>query len=223
MSNIRNALKLCLVTNIKTQQPLFEYLGFIIKAAAGGITMVQLREKGQNIHEIKEKAIALRHILRPLNIPLIINDFVELADDIDADGVHLGQQDMSPEEARAILGPDKIIGLSIESFEDLERSNASSALDYVTASAVYPSKTKPDCKKIWGLKGLSEIVHLSKHPVTAIGGITLTNIKDIHRAGASGVAVVGAIHDAHDPYDASKNLRHLFDRSIHANLSWRMR
>lgn len=223
MFNIRQSLKLCLLTNIKADQKFSEYLSFILKSVAGGVTMVQLREKGSDLADVKRKAIGLQQVLRPLNIPLIINDFVELAADINADGVHIGQHDMSPEDARKILGPHKIIGLSIESMRDLEISNQSEAITYVTASAVYPSKTKPECKTIWGIKGLSEIVQQSRHPVTAIGGITAHNIQQIERAGASGVAVIGAIHDHADPYLASKSLRDRFDHAAVAKLSWSLR
>lgn len=223
MFNIRQALKLCLLTHIKPDQPLNEYLKFVIQAVAGGVTMVQLREKGTDLIEVKEKALALQQVLRPLGVPLIINDFVELAAEINADGVHIGQEDMSPAQARNILGRDKIIGLSIESFNDLELSNQSDDLNYVTASAVYQSKTKPYCKTLWGIQGLSDIVKLSRHPVTAIGGIKLNNIKEIERAGATGVAVIGAIHDEPDPYLASRYLREHFDQSLHSKLTWKMR
>lgn len=223
MFNIRQSLKLCLLTNIKPNESLPEYLKFVLKSVAGGVTMVQLREKGTDLSDVKHKARALQQILRPLNIPLIINDFVELAAEIDADGVHIGQHDMSPERARKILGPHKMIGLSIEDMRDLTLSNQSEAITYVTASAVYASKTKPQCKTLWGINGLSDIVRVSRHPVTAIGGITVHNIKAIERAGASGVAVIGAIHDHADPYVASKHLREHFDHSCHSKLSWSLR
>ena len=89
---------------------------------------------------------------------------------------------------------------------DVYESNEMSVLDYVTASAVHTSKTKPDCKKIWGLDGLQEILKVSRHPVTAIGGITVQNARQIMNAGASGVAVIGAVHDYKDPYLAACNL-----------------
>lgn len=223
MFNIRQSLKLCLLTNMKANQSLPEYLKFVLKSVAGGVTMVQLREKGCDQAEVKAKAIALQKVLRPLQVPLIINDFVELAAEIDADGVHIGQQDMSADQARKILGPNKIIGLSIEDMRDLALSNESDAITYITASAVYPSKSKPLCKTLWGIHGLSAIVKESRHPVTAIGGITVHNIKAIERAGASGVAVIGAIHDHADPYLAAKHLRDHFDHAYFSKLSWSLR
>ncbi len=206
MKNLNTVLKLCLLTHVK-HQSFGEYLSFIERAVRGGVTMVQLREEDGDPDIIKEKAIALKKLLKPWNVPLIINDFVEIARAIDAEGVHLGQQDMSPIEARKILGPEKIIGLSIESLSELSISRKIDAINYVTASAVYPSKTKPDCKKMWGLEGLKQIVNHASHPVTAIGGINRDNVREIMRSGVEGIAVIGAIHDAADPYYAALMLK----------------
>lgn len=201
---LRESLKLCLVTNIK-QQSMDEYLIFIKRAVMGGVSMVQLREKGDDFAEVRQKAIALKNLLHEFRIPLIINDFVNLAAEIGAAGVHIGPHDMSISEARKILGPNKIIGYSIETLEDLNRINKED-VNYVTASAIYPSKTKPECNTIWGLDGLRSVVTNSKHPVTAIGGINTRNAGDIFSAGAVGVAVVGAIHDPICPHQASQEL-----------------
>ncbi len=207
---LRNNLRLCFVTNINDRH-IGDYLTLIKRAVRGGVTMVQLREKASDINEIRHKAIALQPLLKPIGVPLIINDFVDLAAEINADGVHIGQQDMSVSEARMILGHDKIIGLSIESMDELYKANDVDGISYVTASAVFPSRTKPNCKKIWGLHGLEEIAKQSRHPVTAIGGITEYNIKDILKIqNVSGVAVVGAIERAICPYNAAKNLAKSF-------------
>lgn len=197
-------LKLCLVTNIKGD--LTSYSETVRRAALGGITMVQLREKHHDINHIKEKALFLKNILRPLGIPLIINDYVELAAEIDADGVHIGQQDMSVKVARKILGENKIIGLSIESFDELYEANHQPDISYVTASAVFPSITKIDCKTIWGIDNLKTLVTESSHPITAIGGINSTNAPEVFNAGVCGIAVVSAIQNALDPYKAAKEL-----------------
>ncbi len=216
-----HSLKLCLVTNINNQ-PMNKYIKFIEHAAMGGITMVQLREKSGNPLEVKERARELQRLLRSFEIPLIINDYVELAAEIDADGVHIGQQDMSAFRAREILGPDKIIGLSVESLEEVEKSNnLTNIIDYITASAVFPSKTKPDCKKIWGIDGLRQVVENSKHPVTAIGGIKLHNTFDIINTGAKGIAVIGAIHDSPNPYQAVQNLRRIIDSKEEIEFQYR--
>ncbi len=197
-------LKLCLVTNIGNK-PFQEYLNFIEQAVAGGVTMVQLREKFIPYSEIKKRALALQDILRTFNVPLIINDYVDLAIEIDADGVHVGNSDMSALKAREKLGLSKIIGVSIENMEDLEDANKL-PVSYVAASAIFPSSTKLDCKTFWGIDGLKIVVEKSTHPVIAIGGIGPQHIAEIFNTGAKGVAVVGAIHEASDPYRAARSL-----------------
>ncbi len=210
---LKTSLRICFVTNIK-EKPLDDYLKLVNQAVAGGVTMVQLREKAADIKDVRYKAIALQNILRPKGVPLIINDFVELAAEINADGVHIGQQDMSVAQARKILGPHKIIGLSIESIDELHLANDTKGINYVTASAVFPSVTKPDCKKIWGLEGLKGIARQSKHPVTAIGGITEHNIREVlNVSNVCGVALVGAIERATCPYNTARNLAKAFENN----------
>lgn len=198
-------LKLCLVTHSK-HQSIDLYKHTILKAARGGVTSIQIREKKSDISQLRDFALEIKSILKPFKISLIINDHVRLAKDIDADGVHLGQSDIHPIQAREILGPDKIIGLSIETLQELTIANQISCLDYVAASAVFKSKTKPNSKTLWGLTGLKQIVQRSVHPVVAIGGITLTNIEQIMELGTFGAAVVGAIHDAYDAQRAASDL-----------------
>lgn len=207
-----NALKLCLVTHLQ-HQAFSVYKSFLLKAIRGGITAVQLREKNKSLSELQALALEFKATLRPFKIPLIINDHVDIAKVIGADGVHLGQSDLSPYEARSILGPAKIIGWSIETLEELALANQLTCIDYVAASAVFPSKNKPDCKTIWGIAGLQQIIQLSKHPVIAIGGINLNNVGMVIDNGACGVAVVGAIHD-NDPTQSAADLLAAIDHSI---------
>lgn len=195
-------LKLCLITH--PQHCNFEYL--VLQAIKGGVTSVQLRNKTNALSTTQALAVALISLLRPLNIPLIINDNIDLAKAVDADGVHLGQSDRHPVEARQILGPDKIIGWSIETYEQLEQANQLKCIDYIAASALFSSKTKPDCKTIWGLEGLTNIAQISTHPVVAIGGINSSNIRDVMRAGACGAAVISAIYDHPQPEQAARAL-----------------
>ena len=206
------ALRLCLVTNLQNQS-FSLYKPFILKAIQGGITSVQLREKTKNLFEFQQLALKLKSTLRPFKIPLIINDHVEIAKDVDADGVHIGQSDLSPYEARKILGPSKIIGWSVETLKELEIAKQLTCIDYIAASAVFPSKTKPDCKTIWGIAGLRQITELSKYPVIAIGGINLSNIGAIMDNGACGAAVIGAIHN-HDPRKSAADLIAEIDYTI---------
>lgn len=210
---IKDHLKLCLVTHAQTKSFLL-YKKFILQAIEGGVTLIQLREKSKSLSQIRRMALELKAILRPFKIPLIINDRVEIAKEIDADGIHLGQSDLSPSDARQILGPTKIIGLSVETFAELEIANQLTCIDYIAASAVFPSKTKSDCKTTWGLDGLKEIVQKSKYPVIAIGGINHHNIHNIIESGACGAAVISAIHNQDDPEKAARDLITEINQSI---------
>lgn len=196
--NNNEYLKLCLLTHIESRS-FDEYQKIILSAIHGGITSIQLREKNLPYKELKSLALSLQSLLKPFRIPFFINDNVNLAKEIDADGVHLGQSDTSPIDARRLLGKDKIIGLSIESPQELEIANRLDCINYIAASAVFPSKTKNNCRTIWGLDGLKEVVKKSIHPVIAIGGINPTNVNDIMKCGAAGIAVISTIHDHPQP------------------------
>lgn len=205
-----NFYKLMLVTHRK-DTPVSAYLDFIKVCAAHGTSCVQLREKNMNEDELFEFGVQLKSVLDPLNVPLIINDNVALAMRLDAAGVHLGQTDGDPYAARKIMGPDKIIGVSIEALQELEAAN-DMPVDYVAASAVFDTPNKTNLKMIWGLEGVRTLAGLSKHPVMGIGGINGTNARQVIQAGAKGVAVIGALHDAPDPASASKALRYMIDQ-----------
>ena len=185
-------------------------LGFaaLQQAIAGGVTAIQLRDKHHSRNAVRDSALRLKSLLNPLNIPLIINDDVTLAQEVQADGVHLGQNDLSPEDARAILGDDKIIGLSVETVEQLHKANQLTCIDYIAASAVFPSTTKHDCVTYWGLAGLKTMAELSTHPVIAIGGINLENITAVIQHGAVGVAV-SSVLDHHPLSTAQKLIKEL--------------
>lgn len=207
-----HALKLCLVTDLQNQ-PFSSYQSLLIDAIRGGITSVQLREKNKTPPEFHDLALQFKSTLSDFNIPLIINDHVEIAKAIDADGVHIGQSDLSPYEARNLLGPSKIIGWSVETIQELVIANQLTCIDYIAASAVFPSKTKLNCKTIWGLTGLQQISKLSKHHVIAIGGIDINNVAAIFDNGAAGVAVVSAIHNQNPKKSAAELLARI-DHSI---------
>lgn len=208
-----NPLKLCLVTH-RQHQSFDVYQEMILHSVQGGVTSVQLRDKHANLHEFYEMAVALKALLLPYHIPLIINDHLEIAKAIQAEGVHLGQSDTSPSRARELLGPDVYIGLSIESLDELVIANQLDCIDYVAASAVFQSTTKTDCITIWGLDGLKQLCSQSLHPVVAIGGITANNICPVMRCGAAGVAIVSAIHQAACPRDVASHLIHVLE-SVH--------
>ena len=189
----------------------------VSEAVKGGVTVVQLREKDASTGEFIELARRLMKLLKPLDIPLIINDRVDVALAVDADGVHIGQSDMSYEDARRLLGPDKIIGLSVESFEDIEAANALD-VDYIGISPVYGTPTKTDTAEPFGLEGLRKAVQMSAHPTVAIGGMNASTIAEVMAAGTDGVAVVSAICSAENIRKATSDLRAIVEANI--KISW---
>lgn len=202
--------KLMLVTDRK-QMPLDDYLQFIKTCASGGITSVQLREKHLSAEACLSFGRKLKEILDPLNIPLIVNDNIELALQINASGVHLGQTDGDPELARQRLGPDKIIGVSIDTEDNLIKANHL-PIDYVGVGAIFPTTSKPNITTVWGTSGLNALSHQSKHPIIGIGGINESNALEVLTSGAQGIAIIAAIHDANDPYLTTQNLRHIIEK-----------
>lgn len=138
-----------------------EQLEFVIREAiAGGVTMVQLREKHGDIRAFIQRAEAIKPMLQAAGIPLIINDRVDVALAVDADGVHLGQSDMPADVARRLIGEGKILGLSVENEQQLEAAQ-SLPLDYLGLSAIFPTPTKTDTVYAWGLEALPKRPHLA--------------------------------------------------------------
>jgi thiamine-phosphate pyrophosphorylase len=172
------------------------------ESVKGGVTMVQLREKNCSTTDFIELAIRLKRILEPYKVPLIINDRLDVALASDADGLHIGQSDMSYQAAREILGYQKIIGLSVETVSQAKEAN-SLDVDYIGISPVFTTGTKADIATPLGLEGVTEIASFSKHPIVGIGGIHAGNAKEVIDAGADGVAVVSAICSATDPEKAA--------------------
>ena len=213
---MKDYLKLYLVTDreLSLGRSLEEVVSEAVK---GGVTVVQLREKDASTGEFIELARRLMKLLKPLRIPLIINDRVDVALAVDADGVHIGQSDMSYEDARRLLGPDKIIGLSVESFEDIEAANALD-VDYIGISPVYGTPTKTDTAEPFGLEGLRKAAQMSAHPTVAIGGMNASTIAEVMAAGTDGVAVVSAICSAENIRKATSDLRAIVEANI--KISW---
>jgi thiamine-phosphate pyrophosphorylase len=176
------------------------------EAVKGGVTMVQLREKECNTRAFIELAIRLKQKLMPYGIPLIINDRADVAWAADADGLHIGQSDMSYEVARQLLGQSKIIGLSVENIDQVYQANALD-VDYIGISPVFSTLTKVDTALPFGLDGVRQVMAVSKHPAVAIGGINSNNAVDVMQAGANGIAVVSAICSAVSPREAASALK----------------
>ena len=181
------------------------------EAVEGGVTMVQLREKDACTRDFVDLGIRLKALLGPIGIPLIINDRLDVALACDADGVHIGQSDMPYDTARAILGPDKIIGLSVENMEQVLAANALD-VDYIGVSPVFATPTKTDTAPAFGLEGLRKAVQLSRHKAVGIGGMNADTVGGVMECGACGCAVVSAIMAATDPREASAQLRKLIRR-----------
>ncbi len=178
----------------------------IVEAAiTGGVCCVQLREKNLGTREMVEEAKALMALLKPRNIPLIVNDRVDVALAADADGVHLGQSDMHISDARALVGPGKLIGISAETQEDAIRAEREGA-DYIGVSPVYSTATKTDIAKPLGLEGVREMRRNVTIPLVGIGGISEKNAADVMRSGADGVAVVSAIVSAACPESSARRI-----------------
>jgi len=176
------------------------------EAVKGGVTMVQLREKECSTRDFIELAIRLKQKLAPYNVPLIINDRADVALAANADGLHIGQSDMQCNMARQLLGADKIIGLSVENMEQVYESN-NMDVDYIGISPVFSTATKTDTALPFGLEGIRDVMAICNHPAVAIGGINLTNVREIMAAGAHGIAVVSAICSAESPKAAAIELK----------------
>jgi len=199
-------------------------LDVVAQAIASGVTCVQLREKQTDVARIFTLGQALLKLLKPLDIPLIINDHVELAKLLDADGVHLGQNDMPCQQARQVLGNNKIIGLSIENIKQAKEMRVAhknkdlSAVDYFGIGPIFATTTKPDAAPTLGLtvlKSIQQIINdtdMNKKPLVAIGGINHENAAEVLACGVDGLAVVSAIMAAPDPCFATKQLAQIINR-----------
>ena len=168
----------------------------IEKALQGGVTVLQLREKNISADELIEETAALKKICDTYNVPLIINDNVEIAIKCNADGVHVGADDMPVSEIRKRAGRDFIIGATAKTVEQAQKAEREGA-DYLGVGAVFSSPTKTEAKRITK-EQLSEITKAVNIPVVAIGGIDADNITELHNTGISGVAVISALFSAED-------------------------
>lgn len=186
----------------------------IVEAAVrGGVTAVQLREKTVSNTEFAERAARMKRILEGTGIALIINDRPDVAAACGADGVHLGQSDAGPSEARRALGTDAIIGLSVETLAQAEAAEALE-VDYLGVSPVFETPTKNNAGPGWGLDGLIHLRARTNRLLVAIGGINAATAAAVLAAGADGLAVVSAICSASDPESAARELREIIERFL---------
>jgi thiamine-phosphate pyrophosphorylase len=185
----------------------------VCAAARGGVTAVQLREKECGTREFVELGRRLKALLVPFGVPLLVNDRVDVALAVGADGVHIGQADMNFRDARALLGPEAAIGLSVETMEQAQEAERLGAA-YLGVSSVFPTATKPGTAPEWGLAGLGRLRAASRHVLVGIGGITVENAAEVIQAGADSVAVVSAICGARDPENAARELRRVVEAAM---------
>lgn len=186
--------------------------------AQGGATLVQLRDKHGDTGTMVETARAIKKTLAPFGIAFVVNDRVDVALAAGADGVHIGPEDMAVADARRLLGPDAIIGLSIKSVAEAEAAPVD-MIDYVGSGGVYATLSKEQKKPPIGPQGLARIIEALKRrkqsmPVCGIAGIDATNTAEIIGAGADGVAVISALSLASDPAAATRTLRGIVDGAL---------
>jgi thiamine-phosphate pyrophosphorylase len=177
----------------------------VVKAAIeGGATVIQYREKEASTGEMIKEASAIQVVTKAAGVPLIINDRIDVALAIDADGVHVGQSDMPADLARKLIGPDKILGVSARTPELVAKAIADGA-DYLGIGDIFGTTTKKDTVVI-GLAKFKQLVELSTIPVVGIGGVTKDNASGVIKAGADGVAVISAVFGKDDPKLAAHEL-----------------
>ncbi len=173
------------------------------RAVAGGVTMVQLRDKHATTAQRTDLALALKAALKGTGVPLVINDDVLAAVATDADGAHIGQSDISAKQTRALLGPGKILGLSCETVQTVRDADPA-LVDYLGLGPVFGTTTKTDHACPTGFDGLAQLVALSSLPNVAIGGLKPDHIDGVLASGADGMAVVSAICGQSDPRTAAR-------------------
>lgn len=196
--------RLCLVTDraLLGGRALADVVGAAVR---GGVTLVQLREKTASTRAFLEDARALKALLSGTGVPLVINDRVDIALAVGAEGVHVGQSDMPVADVRRLVGEGMLIGLSITRAEELAGADAAAA-DYLGIGPVHPQHTKADAAAPLGLGGFARLRRLTRKPVLAIGGVKAADAALLREEGADGLAVVSAILGAPDPEAAARAL-----------------
>lgn len=173
-------------------------LGIVESALKGGVTLVQYRDKKTSAAKMYQRAKLLKSLTGHYNVPLLINDRLDIALAVNAEGLHIGQSDLPYSVARKILGPKSIIGLSVENLEQAKIAEGLD-VDYIGVSPIYKTPTKTDTENPFGLDGLKAVHQISRHPLVAIGGIKLNNATDVIKAGATGLAIVSGLSTSPNP------------------------
>ena len=179
------------------------------EAVEGGVTLVQLREKNISSLDFYTIALKMKELVNSYNVPLIINDRLDIALAVDADGLHVGQEDLPPAVARKLLGPEKILGYSVGNPEQARRGERDGA-DYLGAGTVFPTGSKADTGEPIGPEGLRAIKQAVAIPVVGIGGIEISNLEKVKAAGVDGISLISAILGSNDIEAASRQLINLW-------------
>lgn len=196
--------RLCLIADTESVGDR-NLVSIVYQAVTAGVNLVQLRAKNLNSSEFFHLAFEVSQLLSPLDITLIINDRADIALACEADGVHLGKDDLPLIEARRVLGENKIIGISANTLEDAMVAQAKGA-DYLGVGPIYPTSSKVDAGPALGIEWLASIRKSIDIPILAVGGINAPNAHECIAAGASGIAVISAILEAHDTAKAVYDL-----------------
>lgn len=178
----------------------------------GGVTFLQLREKDLDDEHFYQEAVRLQEMAREYGVPFVVNDNVDIAVRMNADGVHVGQSDMEAGDVRALIGPDKILGVSAQTVEQAILAEKRGA-DYLGVGAVFPTGSKDDAEEVSyeTLKAICEAVSI---PVVAIGGITINNTHELAGSGICGIAVISAIYGQKDIYEATVSLKKVTEEMV---------
>lgn len=207
-------LSLYLVTD-KRNKTDDEFLKIIEEAIKGGTTVVQIREKEGETLDFYNLALKVKEITSKYNVPLIVNDRIDVALAIKSEGVHIGQTDMPADVARSLIGDEMILGVSASTFKEARKAEKDGA-DYIGTGAVFPTATKDDAPSITK-DDLKEVTGSINIPTVAIGGITLENASELAGTGIAGISVVSAIMNSEDPKTASENLLKIYNEKIDKN------
>ena len=214
-NEIRNAMLLYAITDRSWLKEGESLAGVCENVLKNGATFLQIREKDLDGDAFEKEAGELKELCGRYHVPFVVNDSVEIAMDIGADGVHVGQSDIRGRDIRAMIGPDKILGISAGTVEEA-RAAENAGADYIGVGAVFGTSTKKDARNLT-IEKLQEISGSVSIPVVAIGGINRGNVKELKGSGVDGIAVISAIFAAEDPGQAAGELLELSKETVSGN------
>lgn len=184
----------------------------IEESLEGGVTFLQLREKNLDIDSFFKEAVKIKELCKNYNVPFIINDNVEIALKSNADGIHVGQDDMGVKKVRKLIGKDKILGVSVQTVEQALLAQSQGA-NYLGVGSIFTTTSKDDAKSV-SINTLKEICNAVSIPVVAIGGIDKDNVKQLSKTGISGIAVISAIYANKNIKSATTKLKELIEEIV---------